>query len=174
MPFKSLYSLFSLFGLLLLDVSKISVFVLYQLMCVCVKSFQLCLTLCDPMDHSLPGSSVHGILQARILEGVAICFSWGSSWLRDQNQTLSLMSPALAGRFFTTSITWEAHQLMLPVQITMSFFHFWSFLHQHPSQICIISTLSQYITLTYYSSTLVSTFVLFLYILIHIPHIPIL
>ena len=79
MPFKSLYSLFSLFGLLLLDVSKISVFVLYQLMCVCVKSLQLCLTLCDPMDHSLPGSSVHGILQARILEGVAICFSWGSS-----------------------------------------------------------------------------------------------
>ena len=79
MPFKSLYSLFSLFGLLLLDVSKISVFVLYQLMCVCVKSLQLRLTLCDPMDHSLPGSSVHGILQARILEGVAICFSWGSS-----------------------------------------------------------------------------------------------
>ena len=35
---------------------------------------QLCLTLCDPMDHSLPGSSVHGILQARILEWVAISF----------------------------------------------------------------------------------------------------
>ena len=39
------------------------------------KSLQLCLTLCDPMDHSLPGSSVHGILQARILEWVAISFS---------------------------------------------------------------------------------------------------
>ena len=36
---------------------------------------QLCLTLCDPMDCSLPGSSVHGILQARILEWVAISFS---------------------------------------------------------------------------------------------------
>ena len=35
---------------------------------------QLCLTLCDPMDRSLPGSSVHGILQARILEWVAIPF----------------------------------------------------------------------------------------------------
>ena len=81
MPFKSLYSLIFLFDLLLLDVSEIFVFVLYQLMrvCVCVKSLQLCLTLCDPMDCSLPGSSVHGILQARILEGVAICFSWGSS-----------------------------------------------------------------------------------------------
>ena len=36
------------------------------------KSLQLCLTLCDPMDGSLPGSSVHGIFQARILEWVAI------------------------------------------------------------------------------------------------------
>ena len=39
------------------------------------KSLQLCLTLCDPTDRSLPGSSVHGILQARILERVAISFS---------------------------------------------------------------------------------------------------
>ena len=40
---------------------------------------QSCLTLCDPMDYSLPGSSAHGILQARILEWVAIPFSRGSS-----------------------------------------------------------------------------------------------
>ena len=40
---------------------------------------QLCLTLCDPMDCSLPGSSVHGILQARILEWLAISYSRGSS-----------------------------------------------------------------------------------------------
>ena len=40
---------------------------------------QLCPTLCDPMDCSLPGSSVHRILQARILEWVAISFSRGSS-----------------------------------------------------------------------------------------------
>ena len=39
------------------------------------KSLQLCLTLCDPMDSSPPGSPVHGILQARILEWVAISFS---------------------------------------------------------------------------------------------------
>ena len=40
---------------------------------------QLCPTLCNPMDCSPPGSSVHEILQARILEWVAIPFSWGSS-----------------------------------------------------------------------------------------------
>ena len=45
---------------------------------------QLCLTLCNPMDSSPPGSSVHGILQARLLEGIAIPFSRGSSWPRDQ------------------------------------------------------------------------------------------
>ena len=43
--------------------------------CVCGKSLQLCLILCNPMDCSLPGSSVHCILQARILEWVAIPFS---------------------------------------------------------------------------------------------------
>ena len=40
---------------------------------------QLCLTLLHPLDYSLPGSSVHGIHQARILEWVAIAFSWGTS-----------------------------------------------------------------------------------------------
>ena len=44
---------------------------------------QSCLTLCDPMDHSLLGSSVHGILQARILEWVAMPFSRGSSQPKD-------------------------------------------------------------------------------------------
>ena len=44
---------------------------------------QSCLTLCDPMDCSLPGSSVHGIFQARVLEWVVISFSRGSSRLRD-------------------------------------------------------------------------------------------
>ena len=44
------------------------------------------LTLCDPMDCSPPDSSVYGILQARILEWVAISFSRGSSWPRDQTR----------------------------------------------------------------------------------------
>ena len=52
--------------------------VIYSL-CVRAKSLQLCLTLCNPMDYSLPGSSVHGISQARTLEWVAISSSRGSS-----------------------------------------------------------------------------------------------
>ena len=51
--------------------------------CVCVVCVQLCLTLCDPMDGSLPGSSVHGISQARILESVAISSCEESSHSRD-------------------------------------------------------------------------------------------
>ena len=47
------------------------------------KSLQLCLTLHKPMDHNPPGSSVHGILQTRILEWVAMPSSGGSSQTRD-------------------------------------------------------------------------------------------
>ena len=50
--------------------------------CCCLVS-KLCLTLCNPMDCSPPGSSVHGILQARILEWVDISFSRGFSQQRD-------------------------------------------------------------------------------------------
>ena len=52
--------------------------------CLHATLLQSCLTLCDPMDCSPPGSSVHGTLQARILEWVAISFSRGSSWHRDR------------------------------------------------------------------------------------------
>ena len=51
-----------------------------------LRSWHLHPTLCNSMDCSLPGSSVHRILQARILEWVAISFSRGSSWSRDQTQ----------------------------------------------------------------------------------------
>ena len=62
---------------------------------------KLCPTLCDPIFCSPPGSSVHGILQARILESVAMPFSRGSSTPRDQTHISCV--PALAGRFFTTA-----------------------------------------------------------------------
>ena len=61
------------------------------------KSLQSSLTLCNPMNHRPPGSCVHGILQARILEWVAMPSSRGSSQPRDQLE--SLMFPALAGGF---------------------------------------------------------------------------
>ena len=60
-------------------------------------------TLCDPVDCSLPGSSIHGILQARILERVAISFSRGSSWPRDWTWV-----SGIAGRRFTLWATREA------------------------------------------------------------------
>ena len=50
-----------------------------HLVCIGAKLLQLCLTLCDPMDCTPPGSSVHGILQARILEWAAMPSSRGSS-----------------------------------------------------------------------------------------------
>ena len=60
------------------------------------------LTLCNAMDCSLPGSTVHEILQARILEWVAISFSRGSSQPRDGTHIF-----CTKGRFFTTSATWD-------------------------------------------------------------------
>ena len=63
---------------------------------VCVLAIQSCLTLCEPVDYSLLGSSVHGILQARILEWVAIPFSRGSSQPRDRTQV-----SCIAGRLLT-------------------------------------------------------------------------
>ena len=77
-----------------------------------VKSHMLCAVLshfgCDPVDCSLTVSSVHGILQARILEWVA-CPLLGDL-PNSRIEPVSLMSPALAGGFFTASATWEAHE----------------------------------------------------------------
>ena len=70
------------------------------------KSHHLCLSLWDPMNYSQLGSSVHGILQARILECVAIPFSRGSSRPRDRTQVYHI-----AGRFFTIWATREAQSL---------------------------------------------------------------
>ena len=90
----------------------------FSLYAVHAESLLLCLTLCDPMDCSQPGSSVCGIFQARTLEWVAISFSRGSSWPRDR--TCCLLSSALAGRFFTTSahFHWEAHFLHAPCMLS--------------------------------------------------------
>ena len=78
--------------------------------CVRAKSLQLGPTLCDSMDCSPSGSSVQGILQARILEWVVMPSCKGSSQSRDHIWILvsSVSSPALAGGFYITSTTWEA------------------------------------------------------------------
>ena len=81
--------------------------------CMHAKSLHLCPTLCDPMDCSPPGSSVHEVLQARILEWVPMPSSRESP--NPGMKPVFLISPALAGRcfffvvlFFTTSASWEA------------------------------------------------------------------
>ena len=72
----------------------------------CTKSLHSCLTHCDPMASSPPGSSVYGILQKKILEWTTMPSFRGSSWPRDG--TCISMCPALAGGFLTTYTTWEA------------------------------------------------------------------
>ena len=74
----------------------------YFFLCVVLVT-RLYKTLCDPMDCSLPGSSVHGILHSSILEWGAIPFSRGSSQPRDQTQI-----SCIASRFFTIWATREA------------------------------------------------------------------
>ena len=88
--------------------------------CVHAKSLQSCLTLFDSMDYSSPGSSVYGILQARILEWTAMPSSRGSS--QPTVEPMSLPSPALAGGFFTTNTTWEA-LMQKPLETLALVFH---------------------------------------------------
>ena len=84
--------------------------------CVCAQSLSLVQLFRNPMDHSPPGSSVHGISQARILEWVTISSSRGSSQPRVEPK--SSLSPTLAGRFFTPAspgkplytVQWEVIQ----------------------------------------------------------------
>ena len=76
--------------------------------CMCAKLRESCLTLCDPMEGSPPVSSVHEILQAEILEWVAMPSSRGSCWPRGWTMSLmSLRSHASADVLCTTSDPWE-------------------------------------------------------------------
>ena len=82
-----------------------------SVLCVCTLS---CLTLCVPMNGGPPGSSVHGILQARIVELVAISYSRDLS--NPETKSVSLVSPAspaLAGGCFTTEPTQAQFNLRL-------------------------------------------------------------
>ena len=72
--------------------------------CVCAKSLQLCPTLCDPVDLSLAGSSVHGILQARILEWVAISFTQATQNGKKKKKKTNLTPDSKAGIWLSV---WE-------------------------------------------------------------------
>ena len=78
-------------------------------MCVCSVT-KLCLTLYDPVDYSPPGSSIHGISQARILEWVAISSSNGSSQPRNQTHVSGVLC---IGRWILFHCaTWKAHIIL--------------------------------------------------------------
>ena len=97
---------------------------------------QSCLTLCDPVDCSLPGSSVHGILQKRILEWVAISFSRGSSRPRDRTWV-----SRIAGRRSTLWATRKAHHEPITIPkngnvLVTQLCPTLAFLHRMPAKIC--------------------------------------
>ena len=92
----------------------------------CELSLQLCLILCDPVDGSLPGSCVHGILKARILEWIAMPCSRASSRPRD-GACVSCVS--CTGRFFTTSTTWKGSRAKPKVRLGS---HGWFLGATHP------------------------------------------
>ena len=70
-------------------------------------------TLCDPMDCSLPGSSVHGIFQARVLVWVAITFSRRSYWPRDRTQVSCIVGRHFTALPFTYNSTYFSMELDL-------------------------------------------------------------
>ena len=99
------------------------------LFCMCAQSAQSCPTLCDPMDCSLPGSSVYGIFQARILKWIAIVFSRGSSQPRDQTHVSCV--PCIGRVILYHWAAWEAHYLVLGTVNTLFYIintiKLWSF-----------------------------------------------
>ena len=99
---------FLLQGIFLSQGSNVSVLYLYHWVTgnidIEIVVAQSCPTLCDSMDCSLPGSSLHGIFQARVLEWVAISFSRRSSRPRDQTRVSRIV-----GRCFTIWATREVH-----------------------------------------------------------------
>ena len=123
---------------------------------------QLCPTLCDPTDCSPPGSSVHGILQARILEWIAVPFSRRSSQLRDRTQ-VSLT----ACRFFTIWATREACKIQaedwLILKILQWIIILWNTVLGYPN-------LSLYYRLVFFSYWIIISFCIINISLLHYYH----
>ena len=111
---------------------------LYNVFCCCVKLLQSCLTLWDLMDCSTRGFSVHGILQARILEWVAMPSSRGSSWPRNwthisrlwQAGSLPLAQPGKHNAFVVKTVVMTMKtQLMGPLSKAASYMSCPSWVH---------------------------------------------
>ena len=102
-----------------------------------VKVAQLCLTLCDPMDYGRPGSSVHGILQARILEWVAIPFSRASSPPRDQTRVSC--SSCITQGFFTAELLVSTHACKLVVEPKALIRHAFNLFRKTMERFCVLA-----------------------------------
>ena len=100
---------------------SIYIYICIYICAVHAKSLQLCPTLCDPLDYSLPGSSVHGIFQARILEWVAVPSSRGSSQFRER--TRIFCGSYIAGRFLTVEPLGKPHIYMCFPPMNLNDFH---------------------------------------------------
>ena len=109
-------------------------------LCALCSVTQSCPTLYDPMDCSLPGSSVHGILQARILERVAMPSSRGSSQPQDRTQVSHI-----AGRFFNVWATREAHEKHVYVYIH-TYMCMYAYIHTHTLNTSLLKLVKQTFT----------------------------
>ena len=107
-------------------------------MCLCAKLLQSCLTLCDPMDCSLPGYSVHGDSPSKNT-GVGCHFLLQGIFPAQGLNPFPLRLPALAGGFFTTGTTWEAHIYVYKdskIHIHIDFY-IHMYLYTHKNKYCI-------------------------------------
>ena len=99
--------------------TTLCLFLPYYLLLVHAKSLRLCPTVCNPMDGSPPGFSVHGILQTRIPEWVAMTSSRGSSWPRDW---ANISCVSCTGRWILyLYATWEASFIFTELTNIFSF-----------------------------------------------------
>ena len=100
--------------------------------CMCAKSLQSCLTLCDPRNSSWPGFPVHGILQASILKWVAMPSSRGSSRSRDRPATPALQASSLPLSHWVNAMSSVVSCLFVPILVLILFFPLsplWKHLH---------------------------------------------
>ena len=103
--------------------------------CVCVRSLaQLCWSLCDPTDWSSPGSSVHGVFQARILEWVVIFSSRGVSQPRDQNCNSCVF--CIGRQILYPSATWKAYVALK--QLKKPFLPMYNFITLQHETVCFL------------------------------------
>ena len=114
---------------------KLRLYLEHLLHCCCLVA-KLCPTPCDPMDCSPPGSSVNGIPQVRILEGVAICFSKGYSQPRDRTHVSCIGRQVL----YHWANREASENARISQQHSWSFWCLlecqWSVCHTYPSRLC--------------------------------------